>query len=256
MPGPIPLQPSLIYGPVRSRRLGRSLGVNLLPTHYRLCSMDCIYCQYASPKEGDTGGFPSVADVLAAVEAALEQNSDCDAITLAGNGEPTLHPGFLEIVSGLVALRDRLAPGVKLVLLTNGTRLGHPAVREALLALDTPVIKLDAGDPETLKAVNRPHGRGLEAVLEGLKGIERYELQALFVAGPVTNADPAALDHWLELVGKLRPERVQITTVERGTSVPGVLPLPAAELREIAKRVNTLGVEADVYPCSDEERFQ
>lgn len=255
MPGPIPLQPSLTYGPVASRRLGRSLGVNLLPTHYRLCSMDCIYCQYASPKPGDTGGFPSPADVLAAVEAALKRDSNCDAITLAGNGEPTLHPKFSEIVSGLVSLRDRLAPGVKLVLLTNGTRLGHESIRDALKAIDTPVIKLDAGDPATLKAINRPNGRGLDAVLEGLAGIANYELQALFVDGPVTNAEPGALEQWIELVSQLRPDRVQVTTVDRGTSVPGVLPVPAKRLREIAARVEALGVSADVYPCSNEDRF-
>jgi wyosine [tRNA(Phe)-imidazoG37] synthetase (radical SAM superfamily) len=218
--------------------------------------MDCIYCQYASPKDGDTGGFPSAADVLAAVESALEVDATCDAITIAGNGEPTLHPQFLDIVSGLVVLRDRLAPQVKLVLLTNGTRLGHKTVQEALRALDTPVIKLDAGDPETLKAINRPHSSGLGAVIKGLKEIERYELQALFVAGPVTNATAPALDRWIELVCELQPERVQVTTVDRGTSVPGVLPVPEPQLRSIAERLVALGVRADAYPCSNEDRFQ
>lgn len=254
-PEPIPLQPGLVYGPVDSRRFGRSLGVNLLPADRKLCTMDCIYCQYRTTA-GDAGAFPEVGAVLAAVEKALRKNPDCEAITIAGNGEPTLHPDFPEVVHGLLALRDRLGIRAKLCVLTNGTRLGRLDVREALEACELPVVKLDAGDDATLSAINRPRGSRLADIVEGLSHLRRFQLQALFVNGAVSNATDTALNPWLDLVRRLTPERVQVTTVDRGTSCPGVLPVARARLLEIARQVALrAGVPADVTPCRDEARF-
>lgn len=273
-PAPIPLQRRWAYGPLPSRRLGRSLGVNLLPIERKLCNFDCVYCQYdATPSQpvrraerraggrpGRPGDLPARADVLAAVAAALELGGGCDAITIAGNGEPTLHPEFEQVVAGLRALRDAHAPGASLVLLTNGTRLRAPQVRRALRLLDRPFVKLDAADEETLQAVDRPRaGVRLARLLDDLGVLTAqgtpFWLQAMFMRGAVDNAGPASVARWVDLVARLRPAGVHVTTIDRGTTLPGVLPLPAARLEEIAAAARARGLTAEAFPCGDEARF-
>jgi wyosine [tRNA(Phe)-imidazoG37] synthetase (radical SAM superfamily) len=255
VPAPIPLQPDLAYGPVASRRLGRSLGVNLLPTDRKVCSFSCVYCQYADTP-GEAGELPAPAAILAAVERALGHDPACDAITLAGNGEPTLHPAFAEVVAGLAALRDRLAPRAALVLLTNGTHLADPAVRAALPALGRVFVKLDAGDEATRRAIDRPRAGSLAALERALADLPcEWWAQALLVAAPLDTAEGPPLEAWLELLARLRPAGVHVTTVDRGTAVPGVLPVPAARLEAVAARVRGLGIPAQAFPCGDEGRF-
>lgn len=258
-PQPIPLQSDWAYGPVPSRRLGRSLGVNLLPRDRKVCTFDCVYCQYdATPAAETPRGLPAADEVLAAVEEALRRDPGCDAITLAGNGEPTLHPAFDEVVAGLARLRDAHAPGAALVLLSNGARLDAPGVRAAVATLDRPFFKLDSGDAATLRAVDRPRRRAaLPRLLAGLRrlGPGRFWLQAMFVRGAVDNATPAALAAWLEVVTSLAPAGVHLTTVDRGTTLPGVLPVPAARLEALAEATRGRGVPAEAFPCPDEARF-
>lgn len=258
-PGPIPLQPGWVYGPVASRRLGRSLGVNLLPVHARICSMDCVYCQYAPPSgrhaPEDEPGFPTVAAVCAEVEEALRRDPTVDAVTLAGNGEPTLHPSFGAVLRGIAALRDRLAPTARLVLLTNGTRLTQPRVRAALDLVDLPVVKLDAGDDEALRRINRPRGVRLDEIQRGIQALPRVVIQAMFVTGAVDNTGPAQLSAWLERLRALAPASVQVTTIDRGTAMSGLLPVPARRLEEIAGRVRELGIPAQAFPCRNEEEW-
>lgn len=263
-PSPIPLQGDWAYGPVPSRRLGRSLGVNLLPTGRKLCNFDCVYCQYdATPRAAgeEAQDLPDVDAVLAAVERALRGAGPCDAITIAGNGEPTLHPGFDHVVAGLVTLRDALAPAASLVLLTNGTRLRAPHVRDALAWIDRPFVKLDAGDEATLRAVDRPRaGASLARLVEDLRGLEApFWLQSMFMVGAVDNAAEEHVAPWLDLVVSLRAagrlEEVHVTTVDRGTTLPGVLPAPDARLQEIAAAARARGVAARAFPCGDEARF-
>lgn len=257
-PAPIPLQRGWVYGPVASRRFGRSLGVNLLPTGRKLCNFDCVYCQYdATPEHERADALPTVDEVLAAVTDALGRGP-CDAITLAGNGEPTLHPGFADVVAGLVWLRDALAPGAALVLLTNGTRLRDARVREALGRLDRPFVKLDAGDDATLRAVDRPRaGFGLERLRADLAALGRpFWLQSMFMRGAVDNAADERVEAWLDVVAPLGPVEVQVTTVDRGTTLPGVLPVPAARLEQIAAAARGRGVPARAFPCGDEARFE
>jgi wyosine [tRNA(Phe)-imidazoG37] synthetase (radical SAM superfamily) len=249
----IPLQGDWVYGPVTSRRLGRSLGVNLLPTGRKVCNLDCVYCQYANG--GDDSALPTARDVLGAVERALKASVALDRITIAGNGEPTLHPHFLQIVEGLAALRDRAAPGVELCLLSNAARIRFPMIRKALRLIDRPILKLDAGDQETYQRVNRPQAGTLAQVLPWLRATPRLELQSMFIQGVVDNTSPEHVARWLELVGDLRPGHVQVTTVDRGTQTAGVLPVPAPRLEEIATAVHALGIEADVYAWRDESKF-
>ncbi|MCO5168611.1 MAG: radical SAM protein [Planctomycetes bacterium] len=257
-PQPIPLQSDWAYGPVPSRRFGRSLGVNLLPRDRKVCTYDCVYCQYDATPGAAKGDLPAPAEVLAAVEEALRRDPGCDAITLAGNGEPTLHPAFDEVVAGLAALRDALAPCAALVLLSNGARLDAPAVREALARIDLPFFKLDAGDPATLRAVDRPRVRAaLPRLLAGLRrlGPGRFLLQAMFVQGAADNTTAPAVAGWLETVASLRPAGVHVTTVDRGTTLPGVLPAPRERLEALGRAVRARGVPAGVFPCEDEARF-
>ncbi len=253
-PGPIPFQSDWAYGPVSSRRLGRSLGVNLLPRDRRVCDFDCVYCQYAA---GDPAGegLPSSDEVVAAVEAALRRDAGCDSITLAGNGEPTLHPRFAEVVERVAALRDALAPSAQVCLLTNGARLDRPGVREALRWIDRPLVKLDAGSEGVLSALNRPRARGLAALLEVLAAVPRLELQSMFVRGRVDNATPEEVQGWLQAVAPLRPRGVQVTTLDRGTQLPGLAPVSAARLEEIAAAVRALGIPAEAFPCREPGRF-
>ncbi|RMG12882.1 MAG: radical SAM protein [Planctomycetota bacterium] len=252
-PAPIPLQSALVYGPVDSRRLGRSLGVNPLGAGRKLCNMSCIYCQYPE-EEGEAGSFPDLAAVLDAVERALP-GSGAEAVTVAGNGEPTLHPAFLDLARGLARLRDRYAPGAPLCLLTNGSRLDQAEVRAALDGFDRPIVKLDAGDPRTLHAINRPRGIDLERLLAGLVALPRLELQSMFVGGAVSNATPDRVARWIEAVRLVRPRFVQVTTVDRGTCVAGVRPVPAEYLETLAGLLRAEGIEAEAYPCRDEGAF-
>lgn len=257
MPRPttIPLQADLAYGPVQSRRFGRSLGVNLLPPGRKLCTFDCVYCQYDATPDAAPAGFPTPAQVLEAVEAALRRGR-CDAITVAGNGEPTLHPQLARIAAGLVALRAVHAPDAELVLLSNGTRVGTPELVAALPSFDRVFFKLDAGDDATLSAIDRPRGFSLGRLVSGLRGLSGpFALQAMFVAGACDNSTPDAVKRWLSVVLALGPTLVHVTTIDRGTTVEGLRPVPAERLEEIAARLRARGIAAEAFPCQQETRF-
>lgn len=260
-PPPIPIQSALVYGPVVSRRFGRSLGVNLLPVDRKVCNLRCVYCQYGdddAPRSGprpDQVELPAAEQVLEAVARALA-GAACDSITVAGNGEPTLHPDLVRIADGLVQLRDRLSPGTPLVLLTNGTRLGLVPVREALRRFDRRVVKLDAGQEPTFRVVNRPNGTSLHAVVTALQALgQPFTVQSLFFRGAMDNATPSLLRAWATTLQAVRPTDVQVTTLERGTQLAGLEPVSAADLEAIAAGVRRLGLPARAFPCSAEERF-
>jgi len=261
-PPPIPIQSALVYGPVASRRFGRSLGVNLLPVDRKVCNLRCVYCQYGdgdAPRCGprpDQVELSAAEQVLEAVERALAGGAACDSITVAGNGEPTLHPDLVRIADGLVRLRDRLSPGTPLVLLTNGTRLGLVPVREALRRFDRRVVKLDAGQETTFRAVNRPNGTSLHAVVAALQTLgQPFTVQSLFFRGAMDNATPPLLRAWAATLRAARPTDVQVTTLERGTELAGLEPVSAADLEAIAAGARRLGLPARAFPCSAEERF-
>ncbi len=156
----ISLQPGIIYGPILSRRLGRSLGINLLPANRKVCSFDCIYCQYGYTHElllnPNRSMLPSASDVFAAVEHALKKPRSIDYLTFSGNGEPTIHPDFPEIVRGVKEIKSKLHPDAKLAILSNSSRVTDPEIAAALRLLDAPMMKLDAGDEDTFRAINHP----------------------------------------------------------------------------------------------------
>lgn len=246
----------LVYGPVDSRRYGRSLGVNLLPPDVKHCNFDCGYCQLGWTDEARMRStpLPSRGEVREAVEERLRELSQgeeaLDRITLSGNGEPTLHPDFPAIVDDVLALRDRWFPGVPVGVLSNATTAHAAATREALLRLDDCVMKLDAGREETFRAVDIPlFGFDLERILRALESLPRLTVQTLFHRGPVDNTSEEEIAAWIGLLRRVRPGEVQIYTLDREPADGRLRPCPEERLREIARRVEEeTGIPCRTFP--------
>lgn len=248
-----------MYGPVRSRRLGRSLGVNLLPIGMKVCNMNCAYCQYGwtrGQRRSTTRGkgWPTPAHVDAVVGARLkraaEEDELLDHVTVAGHGEPTLHPEFEEIAGRLRKLRDRLAPGIRLAILSNSTTASWPDVHRALEHFDDRYMKLDAGDPITYGRINGP-GPSVHEIVDALATLPGVIVQAMFVTdtdGKVDNTTDGAVSEWLSALRRVKPNGVHIYTIDRAPAADYLRPAPARRLREIAEKVRSEGFGADVFP--------
>jgi len=239
------LQSGIIYGPITSRRLGRSLGINLSPTAYKLCSFDCVYCQYGRTQvktdQAQEDTLPRVSEVLAAVEKALAVVPTIDYLTFSGNGEPTLHPRFPKIVAGVRTLRDRLCPDAKLALLSNSTTAHLPRIKEALKLIDVPIMKLDAGDTSTFVKVNRPAPAvKLTNILEGLRGIHNLTIQSVLITGVMNNITKPALQAWTEALAQIQPDQIQIYSTDRPVPLAGVERVPPDQLQYIADQVEAI----------------
>jgi wyosine [tRNA(Phe)-imidazoG37] synthetase (radical SAM superfamily) len=249
----LPLKQAIIYGPVNSRRLGRSLGINLLPACGKVCSFDCVYCQYGRTRVKTLNpgpeGFPTLGEVVAAVETALKSGPEFDAFTFSGNGEPTLHPHWPEIVEAVRQLRDRHRPAARLTLLSNASTAARPGVRATLHRLDVPIMKLDAGDDATLAAINRPaNGINWEAIVEGLTQVPGLIIQSLMAEGAVTNSAGPAFEHWLGALARLKPVQVQVYSTDRPVPEAGVERVPPERLQQIAARaVHQTGLDVRAY---------
>jgi wyosine [tRNA(Phe)-imidazoG37] synthetase (radical SAM superfamily) len=266
---PLPPLEHIVYGPVRSRRLGRSLGVNLLPAGMKVCNMDCAYCQYGwtrgARRAASRGrGWQDVDQVEAALERRLreaaQRNELLDRLTVAGHGEPTLHPAFGEIAERLRAVRDRMTPGVRLAILSNSTTAAWPDVGRGLAVFDERYMKLDAGDPITFARINRAGGTAGESVadiIDALGALSSVVVQAMFVSDAacrVDNATDGAVHEWLSAIERVRPTRVHIYTIDRAPADDTLKPVGARRLREIAERVRAAGIPADVFPARHDHR--
>lgn len=247
------LETEIIYGPLFSRRLGRSLGVNILPPQRKVCSLNCIYCHYGATNEWTLApgrlGFPSVEQVSAEVERGLWRHRFVDCLTFSGNGEPTLHPEFAAIAAAVHQLRDAISPAVKLALFSNATTAGSAPVRAGLAAFDLPILKLDAGDAATFAAVNRPcQGVSFEPLLRALHGLPNLIVQTLLVDGPASNVGAAALEAWLAVLADLRPASVQLTSSDYPVASCSTKRVSPERLRRIAALVTErTGVAAQAY---------
>ena len=242
------LQKGIVYGPVRSRRFGTSLGINLAPTGRKTCNYNCAYCQYGWTDFPAAGAFPRPCDVIDAVDAALAQNPDVDSITVAGNGEPTLHPGFAPIAEGLFHVRNRRAPKAKLTLLSNASTLNRLDVVYSLPRFDNRCMKLDAGDATTYRLMNAA-SISLGRLISDLRSIGHLTLQSMFVRdveGIVDNTTPRAVNAWLDAVAQVQPESVDLYSLARPPARGTLLRVPASVLEEIAGRVTALGIPARV----------
>jgi wyosine [tRNA(Phe)-imidazoG37] synthetase (radical SAM superfamily) len=238
------LQRDVIYGPVNSRRLGRSLGINLLPAKRKICTFDCIYCQYGSTKAVATvpksTGFPPADAVMDKVREAIKDlPAPPDYLTFSGNGEPTLHPEFPEIVAGVIRLRDKACPQARVAILSNSSRLHLPEIKKAIEQLDDPIMKLDAGDPITLGRINRPApGVTFETIMDGLASLPRLIIQSMVICGQVQNLEGEPHEAWLAALARLSPAAVQIYTAERPAAESGVELVPGDALEAVARRAS------------------
>ena len=257
----LPPLEGIVYGPVRSRRLGRSLGINLLPAGMKVCNMNCAYCQYgwtrgATRYRGQGKGWPSAQAVALAIEERLlradDRNEIVDRLTVAGHGEPTLHPEFDDVTRRLREVRDRVAPGIPIAILSNSTTASGPDVRKALALYDERYMKLDAGDPITYASVNAAGGTGLSLtkVVDGLKQLPNIVVQSMFVTEEthqIDNSTEGAVHEWLQALEKVRAAGVHIYTIDRSPALSSLKPVPRRRLREIAERVRSAGIPAEVF---------
>lgn len=248
----IPLQTGIVYGPIASRRLGRSLGINILPEGTKVCNFNCPYCQYGwTPRleDGRRADWPSPDVVARAADAALAVDPAVDRITLAGNGEPTLHPEFAEIVQRLRAVRDRRARDARLAILSNSATLDRPFVAAALDLCDERYMKLDAGDDGVLRRMNGSPVP-IADIVGHLSTLRSVVLQAMFTRDRrrrIDNTSPAALNAWLEAVTRVRPTAVHIYTIDRDPAWKDLERVPHEELEAIAARVRAAGIRADTF---------
>jgi wyosine [tRNA(Phe)-imidazoG37] synthetase (radical SAM superfamily) len=248
----------IIFGPVRSRRLGASLGINLLPTNGKLCNFNCIYCEcgWSTGSTGDTK-LPSREDIAHHLEVRLLQilrdKTPIDIITFAGNGEPTLHPEFAGIIADTIEIRNRIFPDVKIAVLSNASRLDHPGVFDALGSIEMNILKLDSAHDRTVKLINQPQsGYHVDKVIEGMMRYNgKFILQTLFIKGEfngaiVDNTEKQEIEDWLELVKKVNPEMVMIYTISRDTPIQTLQKIEPAILNRIAKEVSGLLIPVQV----------
>ncbi|HQK66989.1 MAG TPA: radical SAM protein, partial [Bacteroidales bacterium] len=250
----------IIFGPVKSRRLGISLGINLLPSTRKVCNFNCIYCEcgWTMSSVVQNEALPSRREVYEALEQRLsemkQKKQAIDVITYAGNGEPTLHPEFPGIIDDSIELRDKYFPEAKIAVLSNSSSIGKPGIREALLKVDSNILKLDSAFELTVKIHNQPRVNfKIGELIENLRQFNgRLIIQTLFVRGKskdriIDNTTPDEIEAWLEALKRIRPSEVMIYTISRDTPLEGQLEkVPLRELRKIANRVNELGIETQV----------
>lgn len=250
----------IIFGPVWSRRLGESLGINLLPVNRKICNFNCVYCECGlTPEDAPSSGFPARTEVASQLEAKLAEmqrrGEYLDSITFAGNGEPTLHPDFPGIMEDTRALRDTLFPAARITVLSNATLAGNEKIFHALRQADLPVLKLDSAVESTLKHINCPSGDfSLSRLAASLRKFEgKLLIQTLFFRGTyqgvvIDNTTEAELSALLTLLEEIRPEYVMMYSIARDTPVDGLERIAAAELEGIAARFEKAGIAVQVTP--------
>jgi wyosine [tRNA(Phe)-imidazoG37] synthetase (radical SAM superfamily) len=250
----------IIFGPVKSRRLGVSLGINLLPVNRKFCNFDCIYCEcgWSADIEKVKSQLPTRGDVFTALDNKLSamkaKGEKPDVITYAGNGEPTLHPGFHEIIDDSIALRDKYFPAARIAVLSNATTINRPDVKAALLKVDMNILKLDSAFGSTVTVHNQPNKHlDVGELINNLAGFGgNLIIQTLFLRGKfremvIDNTTEEELSAWLGALEKIRPSEVMIYTISRDTPIGGELTkVPAGELVKIARRVEKLGIKTQV----------
>ena len=252
------LYDNIIFGPIRSRRLGLSLGVNLLPIDSKLCSFDCIYCECGwNDEHPGKRRFNSRDDVREMLDTTLAkmvgEGTPPDVITFAGNGEPTLHPEFEQIINDTIALRDKHCPSAKVSVLSNATQIHRDDVRRALLRVDNNILKLDSAFNETVQLINKPQGAyTVERTVELLKMFNgELIVQTMFLRGEylgkrVDNTTDEEVEAWLRLIKEIAPKQVMVYSLDRDTPCQTLEKVEKEELHAIAARVEELGIKCQV----------
>ena len=252
------IYPSPIFGPVHSRRLGVSLGINLMPADGKLCTFNCIYCECGFNEDfRPTLPRPTREEVREALEARLQDmktNGPApDVLTFAGNGEPTAHPHFPEIIADTLALRDKYFPNAKVSVLSNSTFIHKPAVFAALNRVDNNILKLDTVDEDYIRDLDRPTGKYAVAdIIEGMKSFKgRCIIQTMFLKGgykgkDMDNTSDKYVLPWLEKVREIAPRQVMIYTIDRETPDHDLLKATHEELNRIGALVREAGLEVSI----------
>ena len=252
---------NIIFGPISSRRLGKSLGINLLPNNQKVCNFNCVYCECGWTKKTTFGKekFHSRENVSEALVSRLEQlkhsKNEPDVITFAGNGEPTMHPSFGDIINDTIQIRDKIIPEAQIAVLSNATLLHKPSVFRALEKVDQNILKIDSAFPETIEKINQPKGKfDLKEIVQRMKTYKRnLIIQTLFLRGEIdgieiNNTTNKEIDAWLELLKEIKPCKVMIYTFHRETSSEGLIRIPEKELQHIADKVEGIGINTLVSP--------
>ena len=248
---------STIFGPIHSRRLGTSLGVNLMPSDGKVCSFDCLYCEAGFNAQGPgRSGLPKRDIVRRQLEAKLAEmqaaGTGLDVITFSGNGEPTLHPEFAGVVDDTIELRDLYFPNAKVSVLTNSTMIDREEVAKALMKVDNNILKLDSAFDATVRQIDLP--RGDYSVARTVENMKRFDgrliIQTMFLRGEyggrtVDNTTEEEVSAWLARIAEIAPRQVMVYTIDRDTPAENLRKVSVPELRAIAARVEALGI-----PCS------
>lgn len=251
---------SIVFGPIKSRRLGTSLGVNVLPTEKKYCSFNCIYCECGWNEIDTTINVPlhKREDIKAALKMKLESNSceengKIDSITFSGNGEPTLHPEISGIVDDVIELRNQYCPQAKITILSNSTNLLREDVFSALQKIDNPILKLDAGTVEMYNRINKPVSAKFDAIVEKLKAFgNKCVIQTLLLRGEndgqtIDNTNDEEFEAWLEIVKQIKPRSVMLYSIDRETPEKQLEKLLIPELEQFAERIRAIGIETQTY---------
>jgi wyosine [tRNA(Phe)-imidazoG37] synthetase (radical SAM superfamily) len=246
---------SIIFGPIISRRLGVSLGINLLPVDSKICNFDCIYCEcgWTDLRSVPKVKFHPRSEVYFGLEKSLihllKKNKKLDSITFAGNGEPTMHPEFNLIIDDTIELRDKYFPSCKISVLSNSLMLSNKKVFDALIKIDNPILKLDAGTEKTFQLIDQPiNKRTLQWVVNQLMKFNgRLIIQTIFLRGEfggehLDNTTDDEVRSWLKLIKMIKPEQVMIYTIDRATPAQNLEKIEKEKLREIAARVELLSI--------------
>ncbi len=250
----------IIFGPIKSRRLGTSLGINLLPTHQKYCTFDCVYCEcgWNEIEYGSTVKLHSLQEIEEALLFYLTQQKPADlhidSLTFAGNGEPSIHPEFSEIMDMVRRVRDQYLPNAQITILSNASRLYLPNVFDTLQKVDNPVLKLDAGSEKMFYAINKPAKQvDFKIILDNLKKFgKKAIIQTLFFKGEcdgvfIDNTSGEELELWLKHIQEIAPRSVMLYSLDRATPAKNLIKLNADELEAIAAKVRALGIEAKVF---------
>lgn len=244
---------SPIFGPVKSRRLGISLGINLLPADGKWCSFDCIYCECGlNANNRAKAPLPTMEEVKSALiqklQSMKEEGIVPDVLTFAGNGEPTLHPYFAEIVNEVIEIRNQYCPDAKVSILSNSTQIHRPEIRQALMLFDNPIMKLDTIDNEYISKVDQPAaGYDVKRVIDGMKAMEgRLIVQTMFMKGNgMDNTTDDYVLPYIDVLKDIKPRQVMIYTIDRETPVKGLEKASHESLDNIAAKIESVGI-----PCS------
>lgn len=237
------LREETVFGPIKSRRLGTSLGINLLPVNGKICTFDCIYCECGWNADGrDDTHLPSAEDVRKALEAKLtalrSEGTAIDTITFSGDGEPTINPEFPQIIDDTLRLRDEYYPSAKVSVLSNATRVHIPAVFEALKRVDNPILKIDAPTNELIALIDNPApGYDVARVIEALKKFHGdFILQTMFLRSPsFDSSSPEVLMGWMNIVRELKPREVMVYTIDRPTPAQNLSSFTEEQMRSFVK---------------------